>query len=134
MNKKLALAIAGIVLTATFSLSANAQDLKTILLKPANGWVIEWTNPDTRNSGATEAIFVDSGKDIVAKLNVIATGTNTSGLMSCERNVTIAADTVRFSGCRTPNIVLSFDPNDATYPLKSKVRSETGYMYKAKVK
>lgn len=113
---------------------SECSRLKAILLKPANGWVIEWSNPDTRNSGVTEAIFVDSGKVIVAKLNVTATGTNTSGLTRCERNVTITADTVRFSGCRDRNIVLSYDPGDRAYPLKSKDRSETGYVYKAKVK
>ena len=62
MNKKFSVTIIGIAITASCCLSVHAQDLKTMLLKPANGWVIEWSNPDTRNSGVTEAMFVDRGK------------------------------------------------------------------------
>jgi hypothetical protein len=134
MNKKLAVAITGIILTASCSLSANAQDLKAILLKPANGWVMEWSNPDTRNSGVTDVIFADRGEGVVAKLSITATGANTGGLMNCERNVTIAADTISLDLCRDRNLVLIFDPSDTVYPLKSKHRSENGYVYKAKTK
>lgn len=134
MKTKLSVAIIGIAITASCCLSAHAQDLKAMLLKPANGWVIEWSNPDTRNSGVTEAMFVDHGAGVVAKLHITETGAYTGGPLSCEHNVNITADTIRFDGCRERNIVLSFDAGDTVYPLKSKSRSETGYIFKAKVK
>ena len=58
VNKKLSAAIIGMAITATACLSAHAQDLKAMLLKPAKGWVISWSNHDTRNSVVTEAMFL----------------------------------------------------------------------------
>jgi hypothetical protein len=136
MNKKLAVVIVGIFLMASSSISANAQDFKALLLKSANGWLLEWSNPDTQNSGVTEAIFSDRAEDVgvVVKLKIIAAGANTGGVMSCERNVTIAADTISLDLCRDRKLVLVFDPSDTVYPLKSKQRSENGYVYKVKAK
>ena len=71
---------------------------------------------------------------VVAKLHITETGAYTGGPLSCEHNVNITADTIRFDGCRDRNIVLSFDAGDTVYPLKSKSKSETGYIFKAKVK
>ena len=134
MNKKVSVAIIGLAITASCCLAAHAQDIKAMLLKPANGWVIEWSSPDTRNSGVTEAMFVERGEGVVAMLHITETGAYTGGPLSCENNVNIAADTISFDGCRNRNIVLSFDAGDRVYPLKSKSNSETGYIYKAKVK
>ena len=134
MDKKLALAISGMAITASFSLSAYAEDLRAVLLKPANGWVMEWSNPDTRNSGVTEAIFVDRGEGVVAKLGITASGADSGGAMSCERNVTINVNTVGYDGCRDRDIVLFFDASDTTYPFKSKDKSRNGYMFKVRAK
>lgn len=134
MHKKLSVAIFGIAITATACLSAHAQDLKAMLLKPANGWVMEWSNPDTRNSGVTEVMFVNREKGVVAKLHISEPGANTSGLMNCESNVTIAADTISLTTCRGGDLVLTFDLSDTVYPLKSKHRAKNGYVYKVKVK
>jgi hypothetical protein len=134
MNKKLPVAIVGTVLIAFGVLSAHAQDLKAMLLKPANGWVLEWSNPDTGDRGVSEAVFADRGDKVVAKMNITVTGANPLGLMNCERDVTLTADTVGFDGCRDSKIALTLDPSDAAYPLKAKSRSELGYVYKAKAK
>jgi len=120
----------GITLSAFCVLSAHAKDLKAMLLKPASGWVMEWNNPDTGNRGVTEAVFTDRGGKVVASLTITGTGTNTGGLLSCERDVTFAADTISLDLCRDSSLVLISDPSDTTYPLKSKNRSNNGYVYK----
>lgn len=134
MNKKFSVAIIGIAIMATACLSAHAQDLQAMLLKPANGWVMEWSNPDTRNSGVTEVMFVNRGEGVVAKLHITETGANTSGPLNCESNVMIAADTISLTTCRRVDLALTFDPSDTVYPLKSKHRAANGYVYKVKVK
>jgi hypothetical protein len=133
-KRTLSAAIVGVMLTALGAVAAQAQDLKAMLLKPANGWVLEWSNPDTGNSGVSEAVFADRGDKFVAKMNITVTGANPHGLMNCERDVTLTADTVGFDGCRDSKIALTLDPSDAAYPLKAKSRSADGYLYKAKAK
>lgn len=134
MNKKFSVAIIGIAIMATTCLTAHAQDLQAMLLKPANGWVMEWTNPDTRNSGVTEVMFVNRGEGVWAKLHITDTGANTSGPLNCESNVMIVADTISLTTCRGGDLVLTFDPSDSVYLLKSKHRAANGYVYKVKVK
>lgn len=134
MNKKLTVAVFGIILAALGVLPTHAQDLKAVLLKPANGWVLEWSNPDSGNRGVTEAVFAERGEKVVATLNITDEGLFKAAVRSCERNVVITADTISFDGCRDTGIVLIFDPSDMTYPLKSKNRSNNGYVWKAKAK
>jgi hypothetical protein len=38
--------------------------------------------------------------------------------MSCERNVTITEDAVKYDACRDTGITLYYDPNDKEYPFK----------------
>jgi hypothetical protein len=87
-------------------LPAHAEDLKAMLLKPANGWVLEWSNPDTGNRGVTEAVFVDRGENVVATLNITEQGQHAAAGRSCERNVGITADKISLDGCRDTSIVL----------------------------
>jgi len=134
MNKKISVAIVGITLSAFCVLSAHAQDLKAVLLKPASGWVMEWNNPDTGNRGLSEAVFADRGEKIVATLNITDEGVSRAAVRSCERNVAITADTISLDGCRDSSLVFIFDPIDPAYPLKGKNRSNNGYVYKAKPK
>lgn len=134
MKKNLCAAIIGIAFTATACLSAHAQDLKAMLLKPANGWVMEWNNPDTHNSGVTEAVFMNRGAGVVVKLYITEPGADTSGRLNCESNVTIAADAISLTTCRGGDLVLILDPSDTVYPFKSKQRTVNGYAFKVKVK
>jgi hypothetical protein len=134
MNKKLLVVIVGIILTTLGALSVHAQDLKAMLLKPANGWVLEWSNPDTGNRGLTEAVFEDRGGKVVAKLNIADEGAVPAPMRTCERDVTLASDTISFDLCRDSGLVLIVDPRDAVYPLKSMKRSNNGYSWKGKVK
>ena len=134
MNQKLPVAVVGIILAVFGVLPVHAQDLKAMLLKPANGWVLEWSNPDTGNRGVTEAVFADRGEKVVATLNITDEGASKAVVRSCERNVNIAADTISLDLCRDSSLVLIFDPSDTAYPLKSKNRSNNGYVYKAKAK
>ena len=134
ITKNISVALVGIVLTAFGVLSAHAQDLKAMLLKPANGWVVEWSNPDTGNRGVTEAVFADRGEKVVAILNITDEGASNAAVRRCEREVTITSDTISLNLCRDSGLVLVFDPSDSAYPLKNKNRSNNGYMFKAKAK
>jgi hypothetical protein len=134
MNQKLSVAVVGFILAVFGVLPAHAEDLKAMLLRPASGWVIEWSNPDTGNRGVTEAVFADRGDNVVATLNMTDEGRHAAAVRNCERNVVITADTISLDGCRDTGIVLIFDPRDMTYPLKSKNRSNNGYVWKAKAK
>jgi hypothetical protein len=134
MNKRRLAVIVGIILTTLGALSVHAQDLKAMLLKPANGWVLEWSNPDTGNRGLTEAAFEDRGGKVVAKLNIANEGAVPAPVRICERDVTLTSDTISFDLCRDRGLVLIVDPSDAVYPLKSLKRSNNGYSWKGKVK
>lgn len=134
MNKKIPVAVIGIILAVFGAFPAHAQDLKAMLLKPANGWVLEWSNPDTGNRGVTEAVFADRGDMVVASLNITDEGRYSAAVRVCERTVSITADTISFDSCRDSGIVLISDPSDSPYPLKSKKRSNNGYVYQAKAK
>ena len=130
---KLSVIIVVAILAIFYVLSVHAQDLKAILLKPAV-WVGEWSNPNTGNSGQTEIVFESRGEKVVAKLHITAPGSNALGALSCERDVIISADTIKFDGCRNQNVVLIFDPNDKVYPFKSKTKTVNGYEWKLREK
>ena len=134
MKRTLLAAMVGVILAAFGVLSADAQDLKAMLLKPANGWVLEWSNPDTGNRGVTEAVFEDRGGKVVAKLNIADEGAVPAPVRICERDVTLTSDTISLDLCRDSGLVLIVDPNDAVYPLKSMQRSNNGYAYRGKAK
>jgi len=134
MNKKLLAVIVGFILTILGALSVHAQDLKAMLLKPANGWVFEWSNPDTGNRGLTEAVFEDRGGKVVAKLYIADVGAVSAPVRNCERDVTLTSDTISFDLCRDSGLVLIVDPSDAVNPLKSMKRSNNGYSWKGRAK
>ena len=110
---------------------AAAEDLKAMLVKPANGWLAEWKNPNTGGFGLTEAVFEDRGTKVVARLHIIEEG-GWKADVNCERDVAITADTVSFNGCNDRDIVLIRDLSDATHPLKSKNKSILGYDWRLK--
>ena len=133
MKRTLSAAIVGVILAAFGALSAHAQDLKAMLLKPANGWVIEWSSPGG-DRGVTEAVFADRGERVVAKLKITDAGLYGAANTTCERDVMITADAISFDGCRDQNVVLIRDPSDKVYPLKTKTKSANGYDWKLKEK
>ena len=134
MKRTLSAAIVGVILAAFGVLSADAQDLKAMLLKPTNGWVIEWINPSLPDKGVTAVVFEERGGKVVAKLNITDSGVSKAGETSCERNVTITADAISFDGCRDQRAVLIRDPSDKVYPLKTRSKTAMGYDWKLKEK
>jgi hypothetical protein len=134
MSRTLSAVIVGVMLTAIGSVAAEAQDLKAMLLKPANGWVIEWSNPTTLDKGVTTAVFEDRGGKVVAKLYIAEMGQQITAFRDCERDVAITADTISFDGCRDQNVVLIRDSGDKVYPLKTKAQTFYGYDWKLKEK
>jgi hypothetical protein len=134
MKRTLAATIVGFILAAFGVLSADAQDLKAMLLKPTNGWVIEWFNPSSLDKGVTEAVFEDRGGKVVAKLYIAEMGQQITAFRDCERDVVITADAISLDGCRDRNVILIYDPSDKVYPLKTKTRSGYGNHWKLKEK
>jgi hypothetical protein len=132
MKKTVLAALGGVILAAFGVLSADAQDLKAMLLKATNGWVIEWFSPSSLDKGVTEAMFEDRGGKVVAKLYIAEMSQETTAFRGCERDVVIAADAISFDGCRDQNMVLIRDPSDKVYPLKTKTKTVAGYDWKLK--
>lgn len=88
--------------------SIGPDKMKEMLLIPS-GWLVEWRG---NSSGVNDFIFEARGENIVVKIH------NAAWNQSCERNVTIADDVVKFDGCTQDNISLVYDPNDNEYPFK----------------
>lgn len=102
--------------------AGGPEKIKAILLRPA-GWIAYWSGPF--GDGESEFIFMARKEKVVVKIQ-------TPSVSSCESEVTITSDTVKFDGCRDPDITLVFDPNDHDYPFKGK--SPRLYVYKLKAK
>ena len=97
------------LVTNAFSGEAIGSDkIKEMLLRPG-GWLVEWRG---NSSGVIESIFEARGEKIVVKIN------NAAWNQTCERDVTITSDVVKYDGCNEKNISLVYDPNDHEYPFK----------------
>jgi hypothetical protein len=104
-----------------FGFAEETDKIKAMLLRP-NGWLVEWRGA---SEGVSDYIFEDRGKNIVVKINTAAWN------MSCERNVTITSEAVKFDACYDKNISLHYDPNDNKYPFKGE-SPKVNYKLKAK--
>ncbi len=98
------------LVTNVFSGDAIGSDkIKEMLLRPG-GWLVEWRG--TFAQGRVEFIFEDRGDNIVVKIN------NESMKFTCERDVTITSDAIKFDACIEENITMVYDPDDHEYPFK----------------
>jgi hypothetical protein len=88
--------------------AVGSDEIKALLLRP-NGWLVEWRG---NSSGVIDSIFEARGEKIVVKIN------NAAWNQTCEREVTITSDVVKYDGCNEKNISLVYDPNDHEYPFK----------------
>ena len=88
--------------------AVGSDEIKALLLRP-NGWLVEWRG---NSSGVIDSIFEARGEKIVVKIN------NAAWNQTCERDVTITSDVVKYDGCNEKNISLVYDPNDHEYPFK----------------
>ena len=106
------------------SQTASGPDkIKAVLLRPA-GWKANWSLQ--ADKGVSEIIFEAREGKVVAKIRNLTIPT------TCEHDVTIMADVVKFDGCYDYDIALRFDPSDTKYPFKGK--SGRGYDYKVQRK
>ena len=80
----------------------GSDKIKEMLLRPG-GWLVEWRG---NSSGVIDSIFEARGEKIVVKIN------NAAWNQTCERDVTITSDVVKYDGCNEKNISLVYDPND----------------------
>ena len=102
---------------------AGADKIKALLLRPA-GWIAHWSKPG--DEGVSEIVFEARGDKVVAKIQ------NVTHEMTCEKNVTITLDIVKFDGCIDWDITLRFDPKDKRYPFKGKSGKFFDYKVQAK--
>ena len=100
----------------------GSDKFKEMLLRPG-GWLVEWRGHTY--SGVSDSIFEERGENIVVKIH------SASMNMSCERNVTVTGDAVKYDACYDTGITLHYDPNDKEYPFKGESQN-TNFKLKAK--
>ena len=132
MKTKIVIGLLGIAAILAWVGIAYAQTapteperIKALLLRPA-GWKADWSLPGGYDKGEGEYLFEARGDKVVVKIQ------NLTNPITCERDVTVTSDGVKFDGCRDLNITLRFDPNDQDYPFKGKGLSGDDYKVKAK--
>ena len=114
---------------ATFGAIAQGQaasgpdKIKAMLLRPT-GWIANWRLPG--DEGQSEITFESRGDKVVAKIR------NLTHPTTCEHEVTITSDTVKFDGCYDWDITLRFDPGDHQYPFKGKSGKDFDYKVQPK--
>jgi len=109
----------------TLTRPGEPDKIKALLLRPA-GWKADWSEFGTFAKGEGEFLFEARGDKVVVKIQNLTSPT------TCERDVTLTSDGLKFDGCRDLDITLRFDPNDLDYPFKGK--SLSGFDYKVKAK
>ena len=85
-----------------------ADQIKAMLIRP-EGWLVKWRGA---SEGESDYVFEARGENVVVKINTVAWN------MSCERDVAITSEHVKFDACYDKNITLRFDPKDKEYPFK----------------
>lgn len=101
----------------------DADKLTATLLQPP-GWNADWSRES--QAGTTEMIFEARDNKVVVRLHNLTLGG------SCEHEVTITSDTVKFDGCYQSDITLHFDPSDQRYPFKGKDAGNFDYKLQRK--
>jgi hypothetical protein len=105
--------------------TGESDKIKTMLLRPG-GWIADWKGPG--NAGESVYLFEIRGEKVVAKISNI----DSIRPVSCERDVVILSDVVKYNSCGQTGVTLQYDPNDQVYPFKGK--SPGGFEYKFKAK
>ncbi len=118
MRTKIAIGFLGIAAVLAGTGVAGAQPapgepdkIKALLVRLA-GWRADWSSFGGYNKGESEFKFEVRGQKLVVKIM------NMTYPATCERDVTITADVVKFDGCYDRAVTLRFDPNDQDYPFK----------------
>ena len=101
----LAVTICGSAWTVAYG---GADEIKAMLLRPG-GWTVEWRGA---SEGVSDYLFEDRGGKIVVKIETVAWN------MSCEKDVTIESEAIKFDACYDTGVTLHFDPDDQEYPFK----------------
>jgi hypothetical protein len=103
--------------------TGGPDKIKAMLLRPA-GWKANWIRGEDK--GVSEITFEARGDKVVAKIRNLTRPT------TCEHDVVITSDIVKFDACYDFGITLRFDPRDQHYPFKG--TSASGYDYKVQRK
>ena len=103
--------------------ASGADKITAMLLRPA-GWKANWIRGDDK--GVSEIIFEAREDKVVAKIRNLTVPT------TCEHDVTIMSDVVKFDGCYDYDIALRFDTGDKKYPFKGKSGKGFDYTVQAK--
>jgi hypothetical protein len=95
----------------TLTRPSDPDAFKAALLRPT-GWRAYWRGcPD---AGESEITYEAHGDKVVVRIQIPLES------ISCDQDVTIAADVVQNHGCRDRNITVLFDPKDPEYPFKGR--------------
>lgn len=101
--------------------AAGPGGIKAMLIR--HEWKADWAMGNDK--GVSDLGFEEvAGDKVVVKMRSLH--------RTCEHDVTITSDTVKFDGCFDLGITLAFDPNDKEYPFKG--RGGKGYEYKVQPK
>jgi hypothetical protein len=116
MRAALSLSAIGLTgaLCITPSAAQTADSLREALVAPRSGWTMIWPQALPPWSGVGNVIFEARGDRLVALIE------NHSANVSCERDVTVTAEEVRFDLCRETGLMLRYQPQDREIPLRGR--------------
>ena len=103
--------------------SFRIDQIKDMLLR-RGGWIAVWSGK--RDSGQSDFLFKAREEKVVVKIQVI-----TKDNLSCERDVIITSDVVKFDDCQDRGITLQFDADDGVFPFKGSDSGGFNYVLKA---
>jgi hypothetical protein len=75
--------------------AVGSDEIKVLLLRP-NGWLAEWRG--NTNTKVSEFMFEERGEKVVVKILI------PSWNQSCEHDVKITSDVIKFDGCNDTGI------------------------------
>jgi hypothetical protein len=113
-----ALSLSAIGLTAALCIppaaAQTADSLREALLAARFGWTMNWPQPHPPWTGVGNVIFEMRGDRLVALVE------NETAHVSCERDVTLTAEELRFDLCRETGLVIKYQPQDTEIPLRGR--------------
>lgn len=92
----------------------TADALREALVAPRSGWTMNWPQALSPWTGVGNVIFEARGDRLVALIE------NHTANVSCERDVTVMAEEVRFDLCRETGLVLRHSSQDREIPLRGR--------------
>lgn len=100
-------------LAATPAAAQTPEAVRSALLAPVR-WTAMWPVAHPPWAGSATVFFEARGERLVVQIE------NHTSQVSCEREVTVTAEEVRFDLCRESGLVLRHQPQDAEIPFRGR--------------